>query len=109
MTTLTIIKASLARKFKGASLDDVQGLSDWSLFSEAASNILSVIDPYETVRLHRFNLFTGVTEYSPPADLKGKKLIDPAPQDGEQGEDFTQTYTKEFRRDRRRGRVACSR
>lgn len=93
------IKTQLGRKFRGASIDDVQGISDFSLFTEAASNLISEIDPYETVRLHRFDLFTGVDKYSPPEDLKGKKLIDPAPQDGRHGEDFTQTYTKEFSRD----------
>lgn len=100
MLTLVTIKESLGRKFHGASLDDIQGISDLSLFREAASNLLSEIDPYETVRLHRFDLFSGVTEYAPPDDLKAKKLIDPAPQDGEQGEDFNQTFAKEFRRDR---------
>jgi hypothetical protein len=106
MLTLVQIKASLGRKFRGSSLDDIQGISDFSLFAEAASNMLSEIDPYETVRLHRFDLFTGVTEYAPPNDLKGKKLIDPAPQDGEQGEDFNQTFTKEFRRDLRDYKVS---
>lgn len=106
MLTLVNIKDSLARKFRGSSIDDIQGMSDFSVFREAASNMLSEIDPYETVRLHRFDLFSDVTEYAPPADLKGKKLIDPAPQDGERGEDFTQTFTKEFRRDRRDYKVS---
>lgn len=106
MRTLVQLKASLGRKFRGASIDDIQGISDFSLFVEAASNLLSEIDPYETVRMHRFDLFAGVTEYAAPDDLKGKKLIDPAPQDGELGEDFTQTFTKEFRRDLRDYKVS---
>lgn len=106
MLTLVQIKASLGRKFRGSSIDDIQGMSDFSVFREAASNMLSEIDPYETVRLHRFDLFADVTEYASPVDLKGKKLIDPAPQDGERGEDFTQTFTKEFRRDRRDYKVS---
>lgn len=106
MISLVTIKSSLARKFRGSSLDDIEGISDFSLFEEAASNLLSEIDPYETVRVQRFNLFAGVTEYAPADDLKGKKVIDPAPQDGETGEDFTQTFTKEFRRDRRDYKVS---
>lgn len=106
MRTIVELEASLSRKFKGASIDDIQGVTDFSLFTEAASNLLSEIDPYETVRTHRFDLFTGVTEYEPPVDLKGKKVIDPAPQDSEQGEDFNQTFTKEFRRDNRDYKVS---
>lgn len=89
----------LARKFRGASLDDIQGISDFSIYSEAAGNVLSKLDPYETVRLHRFTVFDGIEEYSPPSDLKGKKIIDPAPQDGGLGEEYNQVYTKPFRRD----------
>lgn len=106
MITLVTLKNALGRKFRGASLDDIQGISDFSLFAEAASTVLSEIDPYETVRLHRFDLFAGVVEYAAPEDLKGKKLIDPAPQDGEAGEDFSQTFTKEFRRDMRDYKVS---
>lgn len=99
MINIATIKNTLGRKFRGASIDDIQGISDFSIFREAASNLLSRIDPYETVRTHRFNLFTDVTEYEPPEDLKSKKVIDPAPQE-ENGEDFSQTFTKEFRKDR---------
>lgn len=106
MTTLEQIKASLARKFRGVSLDDVQGLTDFTLFKEAASNILSEIDPYETTRVYRFDLFADITEYEPPEDLKGKKVIDPAAQDDSQGEEFNQTFTKEFRRDQRDYKLA---
>lgn len=100
------LKSQLARKFRGASLDDVQGLSDFTLFGEAASNVLSEIDPYETVRLHRFSLFADVPDYGPPSDLKGKKVIDPRPQDGRAGEEYSQTFTKEFDRDREIGKVS---
>ncbi len=98
--TITELKNQLARKFRGASLDDIQGVSDFTVFGEAASNTLSHIDPYETVRMHRFDHFSGVYDYSPPSDLKGKKLIDPRPQDGRSGESFTQTFTKEFDQDK---------
>lgn len=98
--TIQNLTDRLARKFRGSSIDDVQGIGDFSLFSEAANNLLSEIDPYETVRLYRFNQFGGITKYAPPDDLKSKKLIDPRPQDGRAGEDFNQTFIKEFDRDK---------
>lgn len=97
---LTELQTRLARKFRGTSLDDVQGITDFSVYKEAASNVLSRIDPYETVRYHRLNIYPDVPDYSPPSDLKGKKVIDPRPQDNRVGEDFHQTFTKEFDRDR---------
>ena len=99
------LKNRLGRKFRGASLDDVQGIENFSIFAEAASNLLSFIDPYETVRLHRFDVFQGVRYYAPATDFKGKKLIDPRPQDGRSGESFAQTYTKELHRDEEYGKV----
>lgn len=90
------LKDSLGRKFRGSSIDDVQGIDNFSLFKEAATNVLSQIDPYETVRIHRFNQFTGIYDYAPMVDLKGKKVIDPRPQDNREGEDITQTFIKQF-------------
>jgi hypothetical protein len=96
----------LARKFRGASIDDIEGITDFSIFGEAAGNLLSALDPYETVRLMRFNVFQGIYDYAPAADLKGKKVIDPRPQDGRVGEEFSQTFTKEFDRDKQIGKVS---
>jgi hypothetical protein len=96
----------LARKFRGASIDDVEGISDFSLFGEAAGNLLSAIDPYETVRIMRFLVFRDIDDYAPASDLKGKKVIDPRPQDGRNGEEFSQTFTKEFDRDKQMGKVS---
>ena len=98
--TIETLKNQLGRKFRGGSLDDIQGIENFSLFSEAASNLLSEIDPMETVRLHRFNQFGGVYAYSPPDDLKGKKVIDPRPQDQRNQRETNQTFTKEFDRDK---------
>jgi len=95
------LKNKLGRKFRGAGLDDVQGIENFSVFSEAASNLLSYIDPYETVRYHRFNQFGGVFDYASPSDLKGKKLIDPRPQDNRNQIEFGQTFIKEFDRDKK--------
>jgi len=98
--TIDSLKNQLGRKFRGASLDDVQGIENFSVFKEAAGNLLSRLDPYETVRIHRFNQFGGVFDYSPPSDLKGKKVIDPRPQDQRNQREFSQTFTKEFDRDK---------
>lgn len=100
------LKDSLGRKFRGASIDDVQGISDFSVFREASSNMLSKIDPMETIRIMRFDVFSDVVYYDPADDLKGKKLVDPRPQDGRAGEDFSQTYSKEFDRDRELGKIS---
>lgn len=96
MITIADIKDRLGRKFRGSSIDDIGGVSDYSLFEEAASNLLSGIDPYETVRLHRFNHFDGIYDYEAPEYLKGKKVIDPRKQDGRQHEGFSQTFIKDF-------------
>lgn len=106
MKTISQYKAMIARKFRGASLDDVQGLSDFTIYGEAATNLLSVLDPIETIRMHRFDVFSDITEYAPPNDLKARKVIDPAPQDGEGDEDFRQIRTKEFRRDQQDYKVS---
>jgi len=97
--SITILKNSLGRKFRGASLDDVQGISNWTVFGEAANNLLSAIDPYETVRHSGLNLFQDVNDYTPPADLKSKKVIDIRKQVRRQ-DDFRQTFTEDFDRDK---------
>lgn len=95
-------KTILERKFRGASLDDVQGISDFTVFEEAANNLLSKIDPYETVRTSEINLFNEVYDYSSPSDLKGKKVIDLRPQaDRNSTDDFRQSFTEDFDRDKK--------
>ena len=102
--TLTQIKAILGRKFRGANIDDVQGISDYTLFQEAASNLLSEIDPYETVRHGEINLFNEIYDYglsSAAPDLKGKKILDIRPQGKRtSADDFRQTFTEDFDRDK---------
>lgn len=97
---ITELQTRLGRKFRGASLDDMQGITNYSVYKEAASNLLSKIDPYETVRHTRFSVFQDILDYAAPDDLKGKKIIDLRPQDNRAGEDYYQTFTKEFDRDR---------
>lgn len=97
---------NLSRKFRGASLDDVQGITNFSIYGEAASNMLSRLDPLETVRLYRFDVFQDIRDYATPDDLKGKKVIDPAPQDQRNGQEFSQTFSKEFNRDEELGKLS---
>lgn len=75
---ITTLKGVLSRKFTGASIDDVEGISDYSLFKEAAANMVNEINPAETTRKTTLSVFEGVYDYSPPADFKG--LVDIGPQ-----------------------------
>ncbi len=101
MTTITLLKDTLARKFRGATIDDVQGISDYSIFEEGANNLLARIDPYEMVRTAEVNLYNGIYDYAAPSDLKGKKILDIRPQDARSSsDDFRQTFTEEFDRDK---------
>lgn len=100
MTTVNQLKTILGRKFRGANIDDVQGISDYSLFEEAGNNLLSHIDPYETVRHSEVNLFNQIYDYASPTDLKGKKILDIRPQGRRESTDFRQTYTEDFDRDK---------
>lgn len=101
---ITQAKTILGRKFRGASLDDVQGILDFTVFEEAGKNLLAEIDPYETVRTGEVNLFNEVYDYgltSPAPDLKGKKVLDIRPQANRtQADDVHQTFTEEFDRDK---------
>lgn len=98
---ITAVKNSLTRKLRGASIDDIQGISDYSLFGEAAKNMLLKIDPLETMRVYALNLYADVYQYAPPTDLKGRKVIDIRPQTGRDPSDnFDQTYAEEADRDK---------
>lgn len=105
MATITQIKNILSRKFRGATLDDVQGISNWTVFEEAGHNLLSEIDPYETIRHGEIDLFQEIYDYglsTTAPDLKGKKVIDLRPQ-GERSsyDDFRQTYIEDFDREKK--------
>lgn len=100
MATITAIKNVLTRKFRGASLDDVQGISNYTIFGEAASNLLSEIDPMETVRHAEINLFDNINDYAAPTDLRGKKIIDIRPQVDRSGIEFKHKLTEEFDQDK---------
>lgn len=97
--TITLIKDTLSRKFKGASIDDVEGISDYSVFREAAGRLTKKIDPIETVRRGTLTMFEDVYDYSIPADLK--KVIDIRPQVGRVTSDnYSRTYIEDLDRDK---------
>lgn len=75
---LSKIREILDRKLSGASIDDVQGISDYSLFKEAASNLVNEISPAETIRYGTLEVFREIYDYEPPTDLK--ELADVRPQ-----------------------------
>lgn len=95
------IKNILSRKFRGVNLDDVQGISNYSVFGEAASNLTSKIDPIETIRHGSINIFDGIYDYTSPTDLKGKKIADIRPQVNRSStHDVSQTFLEDFDRDK---------
>ena len=98
--TIAQLKNVLNRKFRGSNIDDVQGISDFSVFEEAGNNLMAHIDPYETVRKAELNLFNGIYDYAAPSDLKGKHVLDIRPQGERNGVDFRQAYTEDFDRDK---------
>ena len=102
--TITQIKNRLARKFRGSSLDDIQGISDYTLFAEAANNLLSRIDPLETIRHGELNVYKEVYDYglsSAAPDLKGRKVVDLRPQvDRNHADNFRQVRIEDIDRDK---------
>ena len=98
---ITALTNLLSRKFRGASIDDVQGVTNYTLFDEAAKNLLSKIDPFETVRHSEVDVFDGIYDYASPSDLKGKKILDIRPQVNRASYDnASQTFTEDFDRDK---------
>ena len=99
---LTRIKETLERKFRGVSLDDVQGISDYSLFKEAAVNLIAEIDPFETIQNDELTLYHEVYQYASPTSLKDTKVVDIRPQVNRgASEYYRQKFIEEFDRDKR--------
>lgn len=82
----------------------MRGTNDFTVFQEAAANLISRIDPMETVRHGEINLFHQVYNYgltTTAPDLKGKKVLDIRPQTRRNpDEDFRQTFSEDFDRDK---------
>lgn len=93
---ITAVKEILNRKFGGASIDDIQGISDYSLFKEAGDNLVGKINPAETVRHSPLEVFKDVYDYSPQSDLKG--LVDERPQSSQRSssDNSTRRFSEEF-------------
>src|SRR3990167_8044988 len=93
---ITSLKGILNRKFAGANIDEVQGISDYSLFQEAATNLVNEINPAETVRLGTVEVFTDVFDYDPSDDVK--ELLDIRPQTATRDDDdnATRRFSEEF-------------
>ena len=95
---ITSLKDSLSRKITGANLDAVQGISDYSLFKEAAVNILSEINPAETIRHATLNVYDGVYDYSPATDVKSLADIRPQSYQRNRSDNAQHRYMSEFDR-----------
>lgn len=92
---LTAVKNILGRKMAGANIDDILGVSDFSIFKEAAANMVNEIDLAETVRHTQIEIFQDVYDYNPPDDIKS--LVDIRPQSGRDVTDNpTHRFTEEF-------------
>lgn len=101
MRTVASFKADLIRKLHGTSLSKVQSVSD--TIAEAARNVLSRLDPQETIRVQTIEnaLFDDVHSYTAPSDLKGDKVIDLQPQTGRvKSQNFTKVMIEEFSRNK---------
>lgn len=84
----------------GTTTDKVTNF--YNLVWRAASSVLLEVDPQETKKLGTaFAIYDSVYDYSAPADLKGKKVIDIRPQVRRtSGIVFNQEYSQEFDRDK---------
>jgi len=97
---ITSVKDSLGRKITGASLDSVQGISDYSLFKEAAVNLIGEIKPIETTRHATINIFDGIYDYSPSADLNSIADIRPQTYDRNRSDNAQHRFMAEFDRNK---------
>ena len=103
MRTISSFKSDLARKLHGASLSKVEGINE--TIAEAAREVLTRIDPQETIKMATIEnaLFDDVYSYTSPADLKGDKVIDIQPQVGRVGsQNYTKVLIEEFSRNKDR-------
>ena len=94
---ISTFKSNVSRKIHGTSLNKVEGIND--LIAEAGGNVIARLDPAETIREVQITngLFDDIFDYTAPADLKGKKVIDIRRQVNRQLSDrFSQSLTEEF-------------
>ncbi|MCH8063998.1 MAG: hypothetical protein IH861_16010, partial [Chloroflexi bacterium] len=92
----------MSRKLAGASIDDILGISDFSLFKEAASNLLNEINPAETVRHTTLSVFTDIHDYDPPDDIKEVVDIRPQTATRDSSENPTRRFIESFDQNKNR-------
>lgn len=95
---ITTLKDVLGRKIRGANLDSVQGISDYSLFKEAGVNLLLELNPIETVRHATLNIFDGIYDYAPATDVKSLADIRPQTYNRSRADNAQHLYLGEFDR-----------
>lgn len=103
MRTVASLKSDLIRKLHGTTLSKIQSPND--VIGEAARNVLSRIDPQETIRVSTIEnaLFDDVFSYTSPADLKGDKVIDLQPQvNRQESQNYTKRLIADFSRNKDR-------
>jgi len=101
MKTVATFKADLIRKLHGTTLGKVEGVNN--TIAEAGRNVLTRLDPQETIRSVTIEnaLFDDVYSYTAPSDLKGDKVIDIQPQTNRQvSQNFTKVFIEEFSRNK---------
>lgn len=90
-------KEHLEGMLHSTTLNKVTNLS--SLLERAGRNLISKIDLEETIRIAQITnkVHDDIFDYSCPADLKGRKIIDIRPQvNRNEGDSFQQLHSKEF-------------
>jgi len=99
MKTIATLKADLGRKLHGASLSKVE--SPYALISEAARNVLSRLDPNETIKTATIEnaIYDDIYSYTLPSDVKQDKIVDLSPQTGRtEAQAYTKRLIEDFAR-----------
>lgn len=95
--TILDVKQNLEGMLHGTSLNEITNPNQ--VFERAARNLLSRIDPADTIRTQQITnaVHSEIYNYTCPTDLKGRKIIDIRPQvNRDQSESFSQRFSKRF-------------
>ena len=95
--TILQVKEDLEGLIHSTSLAKVRNLN--AVFQRSARNLLTKIDPADTVRMVQITnaVHDEIYDYSAPSDLKGRKIIDIRPQHSRQkSENVHQTFSRRF-------------
>ena len=97
--SITNLAADVSGALHGTTINQI---TNWyGLIDRAARRLISDVDPMETKRIMPIGgtIFNSVWDYPLPADLKGNKIIDIAPQVNRQSWDlWLQTFNQDFDR-----------